>query len=178
MRGPVFLVGMMGSGKTTVGRCLAALTGAAFCDLDQRLGRITGRTVAELFVDGEPSFRALERAALRSLVAEPGFASRPCVVATGGGVVIDPDNRATMQRAGTIVHLEVPIDELVRRLGASASARPLLQSGAPRDVLADLLDARRDAYADGAVAIDGTGDADTVAARIAAHLGIAPTERV
>lgn len=171
MRGPVFLVGMMGSGKTTVGRCLAAREGAAFCDLDQRLERITGRAVAALFEQGEAGFRALERAALRSLVAEPGFDARACVVATGGGVVIDPDNRATMRRAGSIVYLDVPTEELVRRLGAEAHARPLLRGGDPRAVLAGIFEARRAAYTGDAIAIDGTGAPDVVAARIVEVLG-------
>lgn len=167
MRGPVFLVGMMGSGKTTVGRCLAARECAAFCDLDQRLERITGRSVAALFAAGEPAFRVLERAALRSLVAEPGFTARACVVATGGGIVIDPDNRATMRSAGTIVYLDVPTDELVARLGAELHARPLLAGADPKTRLVELLVARRDAYRDGAIAIDGSGPPDVVAGRIA-----------
>jgi shikimate kinase len=167
MRGPVFLVGMMGSGKTTVGRCLAARERAAFCDLDERLERITGVTIAELFERGEPGFRALERAALRSLVAEPGFDARACVVATGGGVVIDPDNRATMRRAGTILYLDVPIEELVRRLGDDAHARPLLAGADPGARLAELLTARGAAYREGAIVVDGTGTAEIVAARVA-----------
>jgi len=171
MRGPVFVVGMMGSGKTTVGRCLAAREGAAFCDLDQRLERITGSTVAALFESGETGFRALERAALRSLVAEPGFAARACVVATGGGVVIDPDNRATMRRAGTIVYLDVPVAELLRRLGDEVHTRPLLRGGAPQAVLEVLLADRQAAYTGGAIAVDGTGTPDIVAARIVEVLG-------
>jgi shikimate kinase len=166
MRGPVFLVGMMGSGKTSVGRCLAAREEAAFCDLDQRLERITGKTIAALFEQGESAFRALERAALRSLVHEPGFAARACVVATGGGAVIDPDNRSVM-RIGTVVYLDVPTDELVRRLGAELHTRPLLAGDDPRARLDALLAARRDAYEDGAIRVDGLGAPETVAARIA-----------
>lgn len=171
MAGPVFLVGMMASGKTTVGRRLAALLDAAFCDLDERIERITGWTIDALFERGEPGFRAIEGAALRSLVAEPGFAGGACVVATGGGTVIDPANRAVMRRMGTVVLLEVPTAELVRRLGASAASRPLLRGGDPEAILTALWTAREAAYRDDAITIAAAVEPAVVATRILERLG-------
>ncbi|MBC8072317.1 MAG: hypothetical protein IAG13_28605, partial [Deltaproteobacteria bacterium] len=90
---PLFLVGMMGSGKTSVGRELARTRGVPLCDLDRRIEWIFGQGIDALLAEGEPRLRAREHDALRTLVAEPGFAGRAIVVATGGGTPIDPRNR-------------------------------------------------------------------------------------
>jgi shikimate kinase len=156
----------MGSGKSAVARRLAELRDAPWCDLDRRIERMFGISIAAWFLRGEPEFRRVERLALRSLVDEPGFAARPAIVATGGGTVIDPANREAM-RIGTVVFLEVPLPELARRLrGAPAGTRPLLAERAPEDVLAAQWAARRAAYREHATAVDGTGDPDAVARRI------------
>jgi shikimate kinase len=167
---PVFLTGMMGSGKSTVGRMLAEATAATFVDLDHRIECLFGESVAALFAGGEARFRRCETLALQSLVAEPGFTGRPVVVATGGGVVLDLVNRRCMALAGTIAFLDVPVDELVRRLRAEEqrSKRPLVAEAGRglKGRLAELLAARRHAYLDGSLVVDGTGKPEAVVARL------------
>lgn len=170
---PVFLTGMMGAGKTTVGPLLAELWGAVFIDLDRRVERIFGAAIPSLFAGGEPHFRRCERAALRLLLAEPGFRGRTVVVATGGGVVVDPDNRAVMRAAGVVLFLDVPPLELARRLGGdSLAARPLLGSD-PAAILmrvTELLGQRRSAYEEAHGVVDGSGPPQDVARRLLMEL--------
>lgn len=173
MRRPLFLTGMMGCGKTTVGRVLAHAWGVPFVDLDARIERLHGITVPELLAErGEPGFREAEARALASLLAEPGFAERGVVVATGGGAVLGESNRLAMDRAGMRVYLEVGVDELVRRLRseveADPAARPLLQGASLRLRVAELLAARGSCYRAGALCVDAHGDPAVVAARVAA----------
>ncbi len=172
----LFLVGMMGSGKSTVGRLLAERTGARFVDLDERLELIFGRTIADVVRRGEAGFRRLERAVLLHFLTDPGFASAgPWVVATGGGVVTDPDNVGDMRRAGTVVYLEVPVHQLAARL-AGDTTRPLLSAERPvADVLAELFEDRRSAYESAGTTVDGTGTADEVAGRVLAVWSPAPS---
>lgn len=175
MKAPVFLTGMMGSGKSTAGRILAERLDVPFIDLDARVQRIFGRSIDELFAEGEERFRRCERIALESLVDEPAFAARGAVVATGGGVVIDVGNRETMLAHGVVVHLDVPVAELAARLLAAGErrTRPLLagtSDGLPTR-LAELLAMRRAAYLDRSVVVDGRGSAEAVADRILAALG-------
>ena len=168
--GPVFLVGMMASGKTTVGRRLAAHTGASFCDLDVRIARMTGRSIPALLAAGEPAFRTAERIALRSLVDEPGFAGGRAVVATGGGTVMDPANRAAMRRVGTVVLLEVPLHVLAARTEHDDGGRPLL-AGADRDAtLLRLWAERESAYREGAVVVSGDAEPEAVVESILRQL--------
>ncbi len=166
---PLFLVGMMGSGKSCVGREVARLAAVPFCDLDRRIERMFGEPIATLFAAGEPVLRARERAALASLVDEPGFGGRPLVVATGGGTPIAPENRARMRSCGVVVLLTVPLPVLAERLQGEASARPLL-AGAPLEQrLAELWAAREAAYTDGTIAIDGSGSVAEVASAVHAR---------
>ena len=180
MRSPVFLTGMMGSGKTTVGRLLAAELDAVFVDLDDRIETMFGRSIADIFAESESRFRWLERLALTSLLAEPAFCARPVVVATGGGVVLDPDNREDMAACGTIAFIDVPVDELARRLVAQVSEdRPLLAetSNDPSQRLDELHAARRSAYLESSITIDGRGEPETVAARLVRALEPAAPDR-
>jgi shikimate kinase len=181
---PLWLVGMMGSGKTTVARALAARAGVAAVDLDERVERVFGQTVAELFARGEPHFRGCERAALLSLLAEPGFATRASVIATGGGVVLDPRNTAAMTAVGNVVWLDVPCAQLEVRLGLAdgpppASATP----GVPRPLLAlprrealarlrELDAARAPLYAAAGARVGAEGPVDAVVERVAAVASI------
>lgn len=171
---PIFLTGMMGSGKTTIGRLLASHLAAAFIDLDARIERVYGRSIGELFAEGEPHFRRCERRALESLVAEPGFGARVVVVATGGGIILDPCNRQTMAAVGTVVHLEVPLDDLVVRLQSSQAraARPLVaaEGSALRERLGTLLSDRKAAYRTAECCIDGRGTPSEVVARLQSEL--------
>ena len=175
MQGPVFLTGMMGSGKSTVGRLLADRCGAELVDLDTRIERLLGRSVVALLAEGEESFRESERQALRSLVEEPGLSGRAVIVATGGGAVLDPDSRALMRRVGTVVHLRASASTLSQRLlaeeRAHPGARPLLrgEAGLPERI-AELLAARSEAYADCDIAIDADADAPSVRDAVLAAL--------
>lgn len=174
---PLFLTGMMGCGKTTVGHVLAQARGWPLVDLDERIERMFGMPIPELFEAGEPAFRACERAALESLLAEPGLSARAVVVATGGGAVLDPRNREAMDRVGVRVYLEVGVDELVRRLrptvDADQGARPLLggEAASLRQRVAVLLASRRSAYRAGALVIDAATDPAAVAQRVIVGLG-------
>jgi shikimate kinase len=125
--GHLLLVGMMGSGKTTVGRLLARRLGRPFFDSDDEVVQATGRTIPEIFEsDGEAAFRAEERRALQAAVASP----TPVVVAVAGGAVLDPRNRALLQRAGTVVWLRADPGTLAGRVG-DGTGRPLLGDDPP-----------------------------------------------
>jgi shikimate kinase len=116
------LVGMMGSGKTTVGRRVAARLGRRLRDSDAEVEARTGRTVREIFeTDGEPAFRAEEARALAEALDDP----EPAVVAAAGGVVLDPANRDRLRARGTVVWLDASPEDLARRVG-SRNHRPLL----------------------------------------------------
>lgn len=171
---PTFLVGLMGSGKSAVGRRLAAELGMPFCDLDARIERMFGRAVSQWFERGEAEFRRVERLALRSLLEEPGFAARAVVVSTGGGAVLDPTSRASMN-VGHVVFLEVPLPELADRLRADTTVRPLLAGADPLAVLAGQWAVREAAYRHDSIAVDGTGTPEEVARRIAERLAQEPT---
>ena len=140
---PIFLVGFMGSGKTTIGKLLARRLGWTFADLDDLVVRAAGMPIREIFArEGEPAFRRRETDALREAAA-----SRRAVVATGGGAACREENLALMLGAGRVVALAVSAAEAVRRTGA-ASGRPLLD-GAPDPLAAaaTLLAARQAFYA-------------------------------
>ena len=120
----LYLIGMPGSGKTTIGRRLAAHYGWEFRDLDTDIVAQAGRTVPEIFAaEGEAGFRAREAAALRAVAARPG---PPLVLATGGGTPCFHDNLAVLHQSGFTLWLDVPLPELVRRLLRSPTKRPLL----------------------------------------------------
>ncbi|HZB72502.1 MAG TPA: shikimate kinase [Acidimicrobiales bacterium] len=121
-RSHLVLVGMMGSGKTTVGRRVAARLGRRLRDSDAEVEARTGRTVREIFeTDGEPAFRAEEARALAEALDDP----EPAVVAAAGGVVLDPANRDRLRARGTVVWLDASPEDLARRVG-SRNHRPLL----------------------------------------------------
>ncbi len=167
MNRSIFLVGLSGSGKTTVGRLLAAHLGARFIDTDAELERIAGRSIPDIFAsEGEAAFRALERQIVLH-VSEDG----PLVVSTGGGAPMDPASRRVMHASGTIVCLDAATDVLLARLAdQGTSDRPLLSDNG-EETLERLRAERRVAYAEADVRIDTTGlEQDQIAAMIAADI--------
>ncbi|MET9456048.1 shikimate kinase [Streptomyces canus] len=152
MTGPqVVLVGPMGVGKSTVGQLLAERLGVGYRDTDDDIVAEQSRTIAEIFVDeGEPAFRAIEKAAVRRALAE-----HDGVLALGGGSILDVDTRALL--AGQqVVYLSMDVEEAVKRTGLNA-ARPLLAVN-PRKQWRELMEARRHLYesiATTVVATDG-----------------------
>jgi shikimate kinase len=136
------LIGLMGAGKSTVGaRCATAL-GRPFVDTDRLVETNAGMTVAEIFeTQGEPAFRSLERRVVDDVSASP----ESLVVACGGGVALDPDNRRVLREHGVVVWLRADAQELGRRVGSGAG-RPLLAGGAPAATLERLAILRAPAY--------------------------------
>lgn len=165
MTGSVVLVGLMGAGKTTVGRRVAVSLGVRHVDLDDVVEAGDGRTVAEIFAaDGEAGFRRRERAALIGVLAEG-----PCVLSTGGGVVETEENRVDLRGAGLVVWLDASIGALAERVGAD-DGRPLLAGGAV-PALERLNARRREWYASVAhIRVDTDGlSPDEVAERVVAE---------
>lgn len=121
----LILVGMMGSGKTTVGRLLAGAMGWPYLDNDEQLARLAGRTASELAADGEAGLRAAESAALRLGLATPA----PCIVGAAAGTILDKGDRHAMAAAGTVVWLRARAATLARR-ACGASHRPWLSEDA------------------------------------------------
>lgn len=160
----LFLIGFMGTGKSTVGRLVAARLGWRFRDLDEEIVEAAGgASVARLFAtEGEAGFRAREAAAL-ARVAELD----QVVVATGGGAACREDNLTLMLGSGLVVALEAPPEESVRRTGG-ASGRPLLDAQAdPVGAAVALLAARQPYYARAHIRIDTAGQPpDDIAAAV------------
>ncbi|HEY0879214.1 MAG TPA: shikimate kinase [Zeimonas sp.] len=138
---PLVLVGMMGAGKSTVGRRLAARLNRHFVDADRALEARCGVPIATIFeLEGEAGFRRRERAMLDELLALPDV-----VLATGGGVVLDDGNRRLLRERGWVVYLKAAAPELWHRLRRDRT-RPLLQTGNPRERIAQLLAQREPLY--------------------------------
>ena len=138
----LYLVGMMGAGKSAAGRPLAEALGYRFLDADQVLQQAAGRTIPEIFAsDGEQGFRDLETAVLDQIA---GWHS--LVVATGGGVVTRPRNWGHLQQ-GVVIWLDAPAELLLQRLRRDPTPRPLLASEDPAARLQELLGQRRPLYA-------------------------------
>jgi shikimate kinase len=149
----LYLVGMMGTGKSAVGRPLAAALGYRFLDADTSVERVAGRSIPELFDQvGEPGFRDLETAVLGQIASWHSL-----VVATGGGVVTRPENWGHMQQ-GVVVWLDAPPELLLRRLAADPSPRPLLQTADPESQLTSLLSQRQRLYAQADLHIRQAGE--------------------
>ena len=138
----IVLVGLPGSGKSTVGPLVAAALGWRFVDLDAEIVRAAGRSIAEIFADeGEPGFRERERAATLALKD-----SGPLLLAPGGGWILSPANREALGLESKIVYLEVSPAVAATRMGGAARTRPLLAGGNPASRLGELLRQRESAY--------------------------------
>lgn len=141
-RANLVLVGPMGAGKSSVGRRLAERFGLRFVDVDQAIEARTGASVATIFeCEGQAGFRAREREVLAELLAADGQ-----IIATGGGSVLDADNRARMRERGFVVHLHADVPAQLRRLARDRS-RPLLARPDREDALLALARERDPLYA-------------------------------
>jgi shikimate kinase len=144
MTRPIALVGLMGAGKSSVARILGQRLGVPAVDLDLELEAESGGPIARLFAQqGEAAFRNAERAALERVLAAGAQ-----VLACGGGVVLDPSNRALLRSRCRTVWLEVAPLEAARRVASDDAARPLLAQGRPEERLNQLLGARAALYAE------------------------------
>ncbi len=139
--GNLILVGMMGSGKTTMGRHLAKHLGKVFVDSDEEITKRTGVTIPHIFdVEGEPGFRLRESAAIRNLVERDNM-----VLATGGGVVLDEQSRSLLRQNGIVIYLKAREHDLWQRTRHDRN-RPLLQTGNPHARLTELFQQRDPLY--------------------------------
>ena len=165
----LLLAGMMGSGKTSVGRLLAQRLGWEFIDTDERIETQHALSIAEIFArEGEDAFRAAEHAVLRALP------DRRAVIALGGGAVVSDENRAVLAHKGTLVWLDAPPERLAER-SAAGPERPLLaglDAAARLERLRELAAARAPAYASAHVRIEtGERNPDEVCRCILEALG-------
>ena len=139
----LYLVGMMGSGKTSTGRPLAKRLGYGFVDADAVIEQAAGCSIPEIFErDGEAGFRSLESQVLSAISQRHSL-----VVATGGGVVTQPENWGLLH-SGIVIWLDVVPDQLLHRLNADSTVRPLLQTTDPEAALNALLNKRRPLYSE------------------------------
>ncbi len=137
----IILVGMMGSGKSSIGRRLAAALELPFVDADSEIEQAAGMTIDDIFaVHGEPYFREGEERVIRRLLQ-----GDPRVLSTGGGAVVSPHTRAAIARGGISIWLDAPVDLLLQRVQRRDN-RPLLKTNDPRTVLERLLSERRSYY--------------------------------
>lgn len=165
--GNIFLVGMMGAGKTTLGKALAQRLRMEFIDTDRILVERTGVPVATIFeIEGEAGFRRRESTAIAELCRRDG-----CVVATGGGAILAAENRAAMRAHGTVIYLRARLESLWERTRHDSS-RPLLATPDPRATLAEILEKRDPLYREAAhlVVDTGTQSASTLVTRVVAAL--------
>lgn len=164
----IALVGMMGVGKSTVGKKLAESLAAPFVDSDEEIEKAAGLSVQEIFErHGEPEFRRGERRVIERLLSGP-----PIVLATGGGAYMDADTRAMLKEKATTVWLRADLELIWKRVNRR-DTRPLLKRENPKQVLADLLAVRSPIYAEADFAINsGDGPASDAAKAIREAVGL------
>jgi len=145
----VALVGMMGAGKTSLGRRLATRLDVPFKDADHEIEVAAGLSVSEIFEKfGEPYFRDGERRVIARLLTEP-----PHIMATGGGAYMDPVTRAAMKEAAFTIWLKAPLEFLVARV-KKRDTRPLLRGGDVREKIEKLLQEREPVYAEADITLE------------------------
>jgi shikimate kinase len=151
--GSFFLVGPMGAGKSTIGRQLARALHLQFLDSDREIERRTGVDIPLIFdLEGESGFRKREKEIIDELTARTGI-----VLATGGGAVLDQDNRARLAARGCVIYLHTSVEQQLMRISHDRN-RPLLQTPDPRRKLIELMEFRDPLYrgiADWIIATDG-----------------------
>lgn len=166
----IVLVGLMGAGKTNIGRRLGVRLNLPFFDSDNEIEAAAGETIEEIFQHrGEAVFRDGERRVIARLLAQPVH-----VLATGGGAFMDPATRALIVRRGVSVWLRADLDVLVARVSRRGN-RPLLKARDPRAVLAELIERRHPIYAEADLIVDSSeGPPETTATRVIAALAACP----
>lgn len=144
----VVLIGLMGAGKTAIGRRLASRLGLKFVDADNEIERAAGKSISEIFADhGEPYFRDGERRVIARLLR-----SGPQVLATGGGAYMDETTRSTISKRGVSVWLKADLDVLMKRV-SRRDHRPLLKTDDPKAVMRSLMDERYPVYSSADVTV-------------------------
>jgi shikimate kinase len=145
----IALVGLMGAGKTKIGRRLAHRLGVPFADADAEIEAAAGETIEDIFErHGEAMFRDGERRVIARLLGNP-----PHVLATGGGAFMDPDSRALLRAKTVTVWLRADLELLLDRV-SRRNDRPLLKAGNPREILTKLIAERYPVYAEAAITVD------------------------
>lgn len=148
----IFLVGLMGAGKTTVGRALAKKLNKKFIDSDHEIEARTGVSIPLIFeIEGETSFRQREVDVIRDLTAQNDI-----VLATGGGAILRPENRECLKARGTVIYLRASVNSILQRTGHDKN-RPLLQTANPRERIEQLAREREQYYTEVADLIIETG---------------------
>jgi shikimate kinase len=149
----IFLIGMMGAGKSTVGKLLAQKVGHNFLDTDPLIEQCAGKSITKIFADdGEDTFRNLEQQVLAQVSSHTRL-----VVATGGGIVMRSINWSHLHD-GIVVWIDVPVDILYDRLKTASEQRPLLQTEDPLQRLNEIYEKRRDRYAQADISIMVSAD--------------------
>jgi shikimate kinase len=154
----IVLVGLMGAGKSAIGRRLAERLGIPFADADTEIETAAGRTIEEIFAEhGEAAFREGERKVIARLLEGPAH-----VLATGGGAFMDPETRARVRAEARSVWLKADLDVLLKRV-RKRNNRPLLKQGDPREILQRLMTLRYPVYAEADIAVESVeGPHDSV----------------
>lgn len=161
----VALVGLMGAGKSAIGRRVATAIGARFRDADREIEKAAGMSIAEIFeMRGEAEFRDGERRVIARLLDEPPF-----ILATGGGAFMDASTRALLAERATTIWMHAELDVLVKRC-ARRNNRPILKTGDPRTILAELIERRYPVYAEAALRIESRDEPHEVAVNEIARL--------
>jgi len=158
----IVLVGLMGAGKSCIGRLLAGALGLPFVDADKEIEAAAGCSVEDIFAaHGEAAFREGERRVIARLLDQPTM-----VLATGGGAFMDPETRTLIREHGTSVWLRADVDLLLRRT-SRRNNRPLLKRGDPREILGRLIKERYPVYAEADVVVDSVdGPPEMTLARV------------
>ena len=173
----IVLVGLMGAGKSAIGRRLASRLGMSFVDADTEIERAAGCSITDIFeLHGEAAFRDGERRVIARLLAHPAH-----VLATGGGAFMDPNTRAAIRESGISVWLRADLDLLVSRV-SRRSNRPLLAGGDPRAILEQLIAERHPIYTEADVVVDSMDGpheqtVEAVLSAIGAHVETQRKER-
>ncbi len=164
------LVGLMGCGKSSIGKRLSTRLGLPFIDADEEIERVAQKSISEIFADhGEAFFRDREAKVIARLLA-----SGPQVLATGGGAFITPETRDKIREAGVSIWLRADLPVLMRRVG-KRDTRPLLKNGDPEQVMKDLMASRYPIYAEADLTVESRDvPHDSIVSEIVAALARHP----